>query len=147
MLNPDPLYLRTFHPDVLLCKLHCASSFTHNSSFLGLFLYHVYNPFYLAAYKCTIKKCVVCNHRMWPKANSEQLLTCQTLILYDSATPQLNSTILPPPHPPECWNKQEEERKQVIHMSDTNLPQQIHNCSHWVSGYSPSFVCLALTDT
>ncbi len=49
--------------------------------------------FYLAAYKCTIKELVVCNHRMWPKANSEQLPTCQPLILYDSATPQPN----PPP--------------------------------------------------
>lgn len=90
--------------------------------------------FYLAAYKCTIKELVVCNHRMWHKANSEQLLTCQLVTLHDSTTPQLNPTPLPPPNPPKWWNKQEEERKQVIHKSDTNLSQQIHNRSHWVLG-------------
>lgn len=70
-----------------------------------------------------------CNHRMWPKAKTVN--SCWRVSLwspYDSAALRPN----PPPQPPPRWHRQEDERKQVIRVSDSNLPQRIHNCSHWV---------------
>lgn len=113
--------------DVLIYSLHTRSSFSPRPSFLGLFLHQVSNPFFvMTSYKCAIKELVVCNHRMWPTVNS-----CWRVSLWSCMpAPLLNQT--PPTPQPEWWDQQEEERKQVIHMSDSNLPQQIHSCSHWV---------------
>lgn len=88
MFCPDPL--STLHSDILL-----ALPLPHPTPPFCVYFYIKYTIhfFYPAAYKCTINELVVCNHRMRPKANSEPLLTCQPLILYDSATPQ------PKPHP------------------------------------------------
>lgn len=118
---------------MLYCVTHSIPTFFFLTLLLPFLFWHPSSPFpvyfyikhtihfYPAAYKCTINKLVVCNHRMWPKANSEQMLTCQPC----DPIWQRHSSAAPMP-------QQEEERKQVIHMSDSNLPQQTHNCSHWV---------------
>lgn len=80
------------------------SLFWHPSSPFPVYFYIKHtNHFYPAAYKCTINELVVCNHRMWPKANSEQLLMCQP----SDPIWQCHSSAVPTPQP-EWWGKQEE---------------------------------------
>lgn len=68
--------------------------------------------------KCTIKELVASNHRMWTKAQSGQLFTCQPLILRWSRLPHDRRH-------PRGWHRQEGE---TSHLHVRQRPAPTRSC-------------------